>query len=348
MKNKILNLMLLAGVALVLTGCSIDQSKPKSPISKAEILNWDKILEETNGNKSLAEDYENRSYVFMGRVQEIEIDSCDVSGFIVELDKEELKKLSVGDTIVVIGTLKDATTKPKLEKATRLDKQTVVENYLIGLVKKRTSGDGMSVIMEYKYSDYTFDENTHLVNSYIEINTTYTDEKAKNYKLKYDEKNNIIEKGDQFETYSYLYNEDNTVQKETHKMGNFTYIYDYSYEKDDNGHIIKKTKKDENGKNTVYTYEYGNNDKVSREIVTDDTQKWDYTFEYNNDGQLVKKNWKAEDPLLDNSLEFEYDEFGNTTRETKINQRKTLESYGILIHNDKTVTNYYYGIVGKK
>ena len=348
MKKKILGILLCVVMIAGLTGCGTEYSETEKMISKAEILNWDKILEETNGNAALAEDYENRLYVFMGYVQEIDVDLCNVSGMIVELEKEELKKLNKGDTIVVIGTLKDATTKPKLENAIRLDKKTVEDNYLIALVKKRISGDRMSVIQEYKYSDYTFDKNTYLVNSYKEIDTTYTDREAKTYKLKYDEKGNIIESGNQSEVHTYLYNEDNTILKEIYKMGEFTHVYDYTYEKDKNDHIIKKIKKDENNKNTFYSYEYDDNDRAIRETVESSPDKWDYKLEYNNNGQLVKKSWKHNESSLDNTLEYDYDEFGNITKEVETNDRMTNETYGLLIHHDKKTTNYYYGIVDKK
>lgn len=320
MKKRLISIIIIGIMIIGLTGCGIaNKNSVDNMVKEADILDWEDVSKTVRDNGAKAEDYNDKLYIYTGEVYSIEEDYCQLeytNPIMVYLDKETLKSLNKGDIITVVGTMKDVSDFPKLKDAIKLDKDTIKKYFIMDIVKK----DGLSSL-NMTYSDYEVDKNTGLVTSYKTKGSSNA-----THKLKYDNNGNLLEDSKEMvlygtETITYTYNKDNTVDTQTEsktkdgktEQGN---VWKYTYEKDSKDRVTKKTgvnTTSDNQYTMVYTYEYGDDDKVIKETQTS--------------------------PRSTYIINYEYDEFDNKVKEI---------SYNIDKPTSKTTITNTYRIIAKK
>ena len=334
MKNKkiIVILIVLVIAIVVIVGVRAITTKktegiPKMLIQKAEILDLENVSKEIDKNKAKAGDYENKWYIFCGKVSRIDKTDCTLESIKksknsrstllkVRLETEVLKSLTVGDMIVVIGNLQSATITPTLVDAIQLDDKMIQENLILAVRYKK------GYFEEY-FSDYQYDSSIGKITQYTKKGGTAEG----THKLSYDESGKLLKEIIEpiasslyvTDVISYTYNEDGTVATETNKeekdgKEKTGSIFNYAYEKDSDGRVIKKTSIN----------------------ITGDNYKMVYEYQY-NENKVVEE--KQTSPHTTYEIMYEYDEVGNIIKE---------KSYEIKKPSDVTITNYIYDVVAKK
>ncbi len=334
MKNKrlvtvfiVLLVAIAAGVGIFTIISKNTGATPKSLIKKAEILDWEKVNKEISKNEARAEDYENKWYIFCGKVKQINATECKVETIkkaknsstailSVKLEKEVLKELKMGDTITVVGNLHNATTFPTLVDAIQLNDEIIKENLVVAVASKKGYFD------EYFY-DYQYDSSVGKITKYTKNGGTGEGK----YTLVYDAEGNLVQEiREPFssslyatDVTTYTYNKDGTIATETvtevkDKKEKIGAVRNYSYEKDSEGRIKKQTMIN----------------------ITGDNYKLVYEYKYEGDKVVEEKQTS---PHSIYKINYEYDQFGNIIKERSYNVKKP---------SSVTTTTYIYDVVAKK
>lgn len=319
--------------------------KIKELIEKSETLDWINVFKTISNDSSKVADYNNKVFVYTGIVYQVNNSNNAV---ILTNDMEngkpsisnknqinvfldDVKDLKEFNVISIVGTLNITGNIYDFKDAFIIPSDFENDKYNIGLLKD-SSG---------YYHNYKFDKATGKVVGYTVTQygqTKYGDRHdSKNvYSLKYDNENLIEEKYISYQNdeemaqtvKTYTYNEDNTLKNiedistgKKYTTGISKSSTSFTYEKNENGKIIKKIEQynlnDSYTRTNITTYEYNEQNQVIKETVRNsgNTTEYIYTYEYNKDGSYKKKN---------DSLIYEYDKKGNAM-------------------NDKC-----YGIIGEK
>ncbi len=143
-----------------------------------------------------------------------------------------------------------------------------------GTKLKKLMQDGGGIFPTVTY-DFTYND-ANLVSGYTETEG----EKASVYVLKYDSKNQVIEKENTTDkvVVKYTYNDKGQIASgEEKKDGKllFSYVYEYN----DKGHLSKLTRKEEGKDDYVQSFEYKDGNVVKHKIVND---TYEATFDDKN------------------------------------------------------------------
>lgn len=306
-KPKILGILGLAitiiGLVLGITYYFEPLPSKAKLLKEATVLDWSTVYNTVLENDAKKDEYENKYYVYQGKVIKIEEYYCILSDYVttktisVYLDKDDLKKLNINDEITVIGKLKDIIDFPNLRPAIILDEQTVKDNYLFGL-KEITAAGLYAKNYENTFYNYKYDENTYKITSYSAQGLGF---ETGNNKLTYDDKGNLIKKErvtalSGTDVTEYEYDDENNVIKEIeynvkNNETNNKKVFNITYEKDSNNNIIKKVSTNsESGYVMTYTYEYDNKNRVAKENQTSSKNSYNITYEYDNYGNIKSKS----------------------------------------------------------
>lgn len=332
-KPKVLGII---GLVLTLIGLFLGVTYYFEPLpskgkllKEATILDWSTVYNIVEENAAKKEDYENKYYVYQGKIKEIKENYCMLSDYAttktidVYLNKEDLKKLNIDEEITVIGKLNidmDIDDEVKLRPAILLDEQTIKDNYLLA-VKEITASGLYAENYENTFYNYKYDENTYKITSYSAKGKGF--ETGEN-KLTYDNKGNLIKK----ERVTTLYGTDVT-----------------EYEYDNENNVIKKTEyttnnnEIKNKKVFNITYEKDSNNNIVKEVSTNSESDYamTYTYEYDNENRVIKENQTSKRSSYD--ITYEYDNYGNIKTKKSVNKEKEA---------NWVTLRYRYGIIGKK
>lgn len=329
-KPKILGILglILTLISLVLGITYYFEPLPSKAklLKEATALDWSTVYNTVLENGAKKDEYENKYYIYQGKVIKIEEYYCILSDYVttktisVYLDKDDLKKLNINDEITVIGKLKDIIDFPNLRPAIILDEQTVKDNYLFGL-KEITASGLYAKSYENTFYNYKYDENTYKITSYSAQGLGF---ETGNNKLTYDDKGNLIKK-----------------ERVTALSG--TDVTEYEY--DDENNVIKETeyniKNDEIKDKKVFniTYEKDSNNNIIKKVSTNSDSGYvmTYTYEYDSENRVVKENQTS--PKNSYNITYEYDNYGNIKTKSTVNTEK--KSSWVTLH-------YRYGIIGVK
>lgn len=311
-KPKILGII---GLILTIIGIFLAVTYYYEPIpsktkllKEATILDWSTTYNTVLENGAKKDDYENKYYVYQGKIKEIKEDYCVLEDYTISktievyLDKEILKNLNKDEELSVIGKLKDITDSPKLSPSILLDEKDIKNNYLLGL--KETTASGLYAKQyENTFYNYKYDKKTNKIITYSAQGKG--PETGKN-KLTYDNKGNLIKKERETTIYGtdvieYEYNDENNIIKETeYTIKNDEIkekkIFNITYEKDSNNNILKKiSTNSDSGYVITYTYEYDKEKRIIKENQTSQKSSYNITYEYDNYGNIKTKKTENKD-----------------------------------------------------
>ena len=153
-----------------ITGCKNSNTSKNinDLISSSDILNWELVYKEISNNKAKAEDYEGKSFIFTGIIQNIEEDYCVLKDMQsdhtlnVYLEKQVLKSLEPKKQIYIIGTLKNTSSidNPDLVDSVKLNNDDI-KKYLI-LDKSKISSSSYGPNSSFSNYEY-FMNNSNIV-----------------------------------------------------------------------------------------------------------------------------------------------------------------------------------------
>lgn len=314
MKKKLLLIALAIAMAFTITGCGKKNSLEEM-LKEAADLNWTDLSKAISQNPAYSEDFNGHIFYYYTIVDKILEDHCIVgedSPIKVYLTKEELKELTIGKRIMIVGKLEDVQNTPKLMEAIVLDNEEIKNNFIFAL--EETNGPGR----KNKCKKYVVNPNTNLITSFSDSSGDHI--------LTYDKKGNLIEdRVDKtiygIEVTTYTYNDDNTVATKSitkTKDGVTTQgnTWNYTYEKDDKNRVIKET---------------------SINVSSDDKYTMIYEYEYDENDMIIQKTEIS--PKSTYIIKYEYDEFGNKVKEKAHNINKPYS---------EMITNHTYIIIAKK
>lgn len=302
MRKKIIIAFIFLISVFTITGCKNSNTSKNinDLISSSDILNWELVYKEISNNKAKAEDYEGKSFIFTGIIQNIEEDYCVLKDMQsdhtlnVYLEKQVLKSLEPKKQIYIIGTLKNTSSidNPDLVDSVKLNNDDIKKYLILDKSKISSSSYGPnSSFSNYEYftnnsnivikckesGDYsgtltkTYDKSMNLQETLLE-KILYDDEKKV---YTYDEKGNVL-------TEDVITIKDGNETKKQH--------WDYTYEYNDKNQVSKKTGVNTLGDNytIIYEYTYDENNLVKEEIQTSRNSTYKVTYEYDELGNEIK------------------------------------------------------------
>lgn len=262
----------------------------------AEILDWDEVHQTISSNGAKVTDYNDKWFIYSGTVTNIQQNSCYMSNekskdglpvnpITVYLPTETLKEFESNQYVTVVGKFNSTGSFTNLNDAFLFPKELYNDDsFIIELVQSK---DG--TYTPHYFKNYEFNEKG-LVTKYTEIsysyslrgNTKVNHEDVDEYTLTYDENNKLVSKKKKQQEVKYTYNDDGFIATEADNSTTYT----YTYEKDENGVIIKGTKTGSKFGDTIY--EYNEKGDIIKEIGPVTTVI--YTYDDNSNRLIEKKS----------------------------------------------------------
>jgi len=330
MKNKkiVIGISIVIFIGIVITAIIFRPNKKNAIfdinqlIKEAEILNLREIRSIVSENEAKAEDYENKWYLFHGKIDRILEDECELEALVqpknsslpnvkVKLEKEILKTLEKEDVITVVGKLVNVKVSPTLIEAAKLEDEIVKNNLVMAVVSKT----GTQYI-KYTYSNYKYDKDIGKIIEYSQSGDSNC-----THKLTYNDQGYLIKDVSEpiISSYgtditTYIYNSDGTVKTEeiVNKKDGVDIpdrTFNYEYEKDSNGRVTKKTSVNILGDNykQIFEYQY-EGDKIVKEKQTSPHSVYIIKYEYDRFDNIIKEeSYNEKEPNLINTVRYVYD-----------------------------------------